>query len=261
MKILTIFFIRLQKGTDMRKKKSPLIWGHRGASGHAPENTLPAFQMAADMGADGVELDLQATRDGVLVVCHDETVDRTSNGAGWLKDFTFKEIRKLDFSAGNTAYEGVKIPTMEEVLDLLAPTGLTINIELKTGIIFYDRLEDKILKLVSDKNWEDRVIYSSFNHYSVRRIRELNPDAKVGLLYADGPIDMPGYGQRFGADALHPAYYNLQYPNFMEDCRRYGLDVNVWTVNTTQELTQCRELGVNAVITNYPEKARILYAE
>ena len=236
--------------TINNKTDHPLIWGHRGASGHAPENTLPAFQMAADMGADGVELDVQLTRDGVLAVCHDETIDRTSSGAGWLKDFTFDELRSLDFSNGNAAYEGVKIPAMEEVFDLLAPTGLTINIELKTGIVFYENIEEKILELAARKNWEDRVIYSSFNHYTVRRIKELNPAAKVGLLYADGPIDMPGYGHRLEADALHPAFYNLQYPNYMEDCRRYGLDVNVWTVNSAADLMKCREYGVNAVITN-----------
>lgn len=243
----------------MNTSAHPLIWGHRGASGHAPENTLPAFKMAADMGADGVELDIQMTSDGVIVVCHDETIDRTSSGAGWLKDITFDELRRLDFSNGNSAYEGVKIPTMEEVFDLLDPTGLVINIEIKTGIVFYDRIEEKILELTKRKGWEDRVIYSSFNHYTVRRIKELDPAAKVGLLYADGPIDMPGYGHRLGADALHPAFYNLQYPQFMEDSRRYGLDINVWTVNSEKELLACREYGVNAVITNYPAKARKLY--
>ena len=243
----------------MSTTKHPLIWGHRGASGHAPENTLPAFKMAADMGADGVELDIQQTKDGVIVVCHDETIDRTSSGAGWLKDFTFEELRRLYFSNGNAAYEDVKIPTMEEVFYLLAPTGLTINIELKTGIIFYENIEEKILDLTKKMGWEDRVIYSSFNHYSVRKIKELDPGAKVGLLYGDGPIDMPGYGRRLGADALHPAFYNLQYPDYMEDCRRYGLDVNVWTVNSTADLMQCREYGVNAVITNYPDKALKLY--
>ena len=243
----------------MSTTKHPLIWGHRGASGHAPENTLPAFKMAADMGADGVELDIQQTKDGVIVVCHDETIDRTSSGAGWLKDFTFEELRRLDFSNGNAAYEDVKIPTMEEVFYLLAPTGLTINIELKTGIIFYENIEEKILDLTKKMGWEDRVIYSSFNHYSVRKIKELDPGAKVGLLYGDGPIDMPGYGRRLGADALHPAFYNLQYPDYMEDCRRYGLDVNVWTVNSTADLMQCREYGVNAVVTNYPDKALKLY--
>ena len=182
----------------------------------------------------------------MIVVCHDETIDRTSNGAGWLKDYTFDELRRLDFSAGNGAYEGVQIPSMEEVFDLLAPTGLVINIEIKTGIIFYDRIEEHILELTRRKGWEDRVIYSSFNHYSVNKIKKLNPSSKVGLLYGDGPVDMPGYGKRLGADALHPAYYNLQYPNFMEDSRANGLDVNVWTVNTAEELLKCREYGVNA---------------
>jgi glycerophosphoryl diester phosphodiesterase len=243
----------------MNTKNFPLIWGHRGASGHAPENTLPAFQIAADMGCDGVELDIQETKDGVIVICHDETVDRTSSGAGWLKDFTLEELRRLDFSNGNGAYEGIKIPTMEEVFDLLEPTGLTINIEIKTGIVFYDRIEEKILDLTKNMHWEDRVIYSSFNHYSVQKIKKLNPDAKVGLLYADGPIDMPGYGRRLGVQALHPACYNLQYPNFMEDCRKNDLEVNVWTVNSEEELLQCRQYGVNAIITNYPAKARALY--
>ena len=245
----------------MSTKNHPLIWGHRGASGHAPENTLPAFKMAADMGADGIELDIQQTRDGVIVVCHDETIDRTSSGAGWLRDFTFEGLRKLDFSNGNAAYEGVQIPSMEEVFDLLAPTGLTINIEIKTGIVFYEGIEEKILELTRRKGWEDRVIYSSFNHYTVRRIKELDPGAKVGLLYGDGPVDMPGYGKKLGADALHPALYNLQYPDFMEDSRKYGLDVNVWTVNSKEHLEWCRRLGVNAVITNYPAKARALYEE
>ena len=245
--------------TDAVNPAHPLIWGHRGASGYAPENTLPAFKLAADMGADGVELDVQMTSDGVLVVCHDETIDRTSTGAGWLKDFTFEELRRLDFSNGNAAYEGTRIPAMEEVFDLLEPTGLTINIELKTGIIFYDRIEEKLLELTKRKGWEDRVIYSSFNHYTVRRIRELCPDAKVGLLYGDGPIDMPGYGHRLGANALHPAFYNLQYPDYMEDCRKYGLDVNVWTVNSEKDLLACAQYGVSAVITNYPAKAKALY--
>ncbi|MBE5855588.1 MAG: glycerophosphodiester phosphodiesterase [Lachnospiraceae bacterium] len=236
----------------------PLIWAHRGASGHAPENTLPAFQLAADMGADGVELDVQLTKDGVLVVCHDEKVDRTANAKGWIKDYTFEELRKMDFSYGNLAYEGVQIPTMEEVFDLLEPTGLTINIEMKTGIVMYPQLEEKIVELTNKKGWNDRAIYSSFNHYSVKKIKELNPEAKTGLLYADGPIDMPGYCQKVGADALHPALYNLQFPGFVQECHDKGIDINVWTVNEEAYMKMAEQWGVHAIITNYPDKARKL---
>ncbi len=238
---------------------NPLIWAHRGASGYAPENTLPAFKMAADMGADGVELDIQLTKDDQIVVCHDERIDRTSNGAGRIQDYTLDELRKFDFCNGNKAFEGTKIPTMEEVFDLLDPTGLTINIELKTGEIFYPQLEEKILELTKRKGWMDRVIFSSFNHYSIMKIKELAPEAKTGFLYADGTLNMPGYAAENQVNALHPAFYNLQYPDFMDDCNMFDIDVNVWTVNSEADLLKCREMGVNAVITNYPKKALELY--
>lgn len=241
--------------------KNPLIWAHRGASGYAPENTIPAFLLAADMGADGVELDVQFTRDGAVVVCHDETVDRTSNGAGYVKDLDLAELKALNFDNGNKAYEGVQIPTLDEVLDALSPTGLTVNIELKTGVFFYAGIEEAVLAIVKEHHFTDRVIYSSFNHYSVRKVRALCPTAKTGFLYADGPIDMPSYGARYGADALHPACYNLKYPGFMGECRKRGLDVNVWTVNAENELLACRDCGVHAVITNYPKKAAELFRQ
>ena len=238
---------------------TPLVWAHRGASGYAPENTLPAFKMAADMGADGVELDVQLTKDDVIVVCHDEKIDRTSNGAGFIRDYTYEELLKFDFCNGNLAFEGTRIPTMEEVFDLLAPTGLTINIELKTGEIFYPDLEEKIIALTKKKGFSGRVIYSSFNHYSVMKIKDLDPDAKVGFLYQDGTLNMPGYAAENGVNALHPAFYNLQYEGFIDDCNMFDIDVNVWTVNSEADLLKCKEMGVNAIITNYPEKAKKLY--
>ena len=103
---------------------------------------------------------------------------------------------------------------------------------------------------------EDRVIYSSFNHASVMHMREINPKAATGFLYADGTLDMPAYAVAHGVNALHPAMYNLQYPGFMEQCSEKGLDVNVWTVNTEADIRECVERGVHAVITNYPDKAR-----
>ena len=112
--------------------KNILVWAHRGASGVMPENTLPAFEKAVELGADGVELDIQMTADGEIVVIHDEMVDRTSDGKGWVKDYTLEQLQKLDVSYGHKELGHVSIPTMREVFELLKPTDLTINIELKT---------------------------------------------------------------------------------------------------------------------------------
>ncbi len=242
-------------GVRENMEQKTLIWAHRGASGHAPENTLPAFRLAAEMGADGVELDVQLTRDGVLVVCHDETVDRTSDAKGSIRNLTLAELKKMDFCYGNMAWEGTRIPTLEETLDLLGPTGLTMNIEIKTGVYFYPEIERKTLETVKRMGWEDRVIYSSFNHLTLRNIRQLDPSARIGVLYGDGLADPAEYALRLGANALHPWICNLQYPGMMEASRKAGLEVNVWTPNGEDQLRKCAEMGVHAVITNYPEKA------
>ena len=233
----------------------PLIWAHRGASGYAPENTLPAFALAAEMKADGVELDVQLTKDGEVIVCHDERIDRTSNGHGSIGSLTLAELKKFDFCNRMYAYEGTRIPTMREVFELLEPTGLTINIELKTGIVFYKDLEEKTVRLTHEFNMQDRVIYSSFNHYSILKIKEIDPDALTGFLYSGGTYDMPGYAAAHHVTALHPSVYNLQYPHYMEDCVAHGIDVNVWTANSKADLLYCRDKGVHAIITNYPAKA------
>ncbi|MEE3488676.1 MAG: glycerophosphodiester phosphodiesterase [Bulleidia sp.] len=238
-----------------------VVWGHRGASGYAPENTLIAYQKAADMGADGIELDIQLSKDGEIVVCHDETIDRTSSGKGWVKDLTLEELRSYNYNKTHPEYEHADIPTMREVFELVKPTNMVINIELKTGIVFYKDIEEKIVAMTKEYGMQDRVIYSSFNHYSARKIHEIDPSARVGFLYADGPIAMPEYAHRYGADAVHPAVYNLQYEDFMEQCNALGLEVNAWTANSDFEISFCIEKGVHGIITNYPDKALRLLKE
>lgn len=234
----------------------PLVWAHRGASGYAPENTLAAFQKAVDLGADGVELDIQLTKDDQIVVIHDEMIDRTSDGKGWVKDYTLEELRAFNYNRTKPEYKHADIPTMREVFELLKPTGLFINIEIKTGVVFYEKIEEKILALAKEMGMEDRVCYSSFNHYTVTRIHELKPDAEVGFLYADGPINMPSYGVKHGVNALHPALYNLQYDGFVKECKEKGLKLNVWTVNERPYMEMCCQYGVDAIITNYPDIAK-----
>lgn len=238
-----------------RKIKQPLVWAHRGASGYAPENTLIAFQKAVEMKADGVELDVQLTKDDQLVVIHDETIDRTSDGKGWVKDYTLEELRRFNYNQTHKEFAHADIPTLREVYELLKPTGMTINAELKTGIIFYEDLERKVVNLTREMGMEQQVLYSSFNHYSCVRLHEVDREAYVGFLYADGPIGMAAYCRKYGGNALHPALYNLQFPDYMKEAGKYGLDVNVWTVNEEKQMRLCCEYGVNAIITNYPDKA------
>ncbi len=232
-----------------------LVLAHRGASGYAPENTLPAFQKAIEQKADGFELDVQMTKDGEIVVIHDETIDRTSDGKGWVKDYTLAELRKFNYNKTHPEYEHADIPTMREVFELVKPTNLVINIEIKTGIVFYP-IEEKLLALTKEFGMEERVFYSSFNHYTVKKIHELDPSTVVGFLYADGPIDMPAYAEKHGVNALHPALYNLQYPGFVKECKKRGLKLHVWTVNEEKYVKMCMDAQTDSVITNYPDMAR-----
>jgi glycerophosphoryl diester phosphodiesterase len=227
------------------------IWGHRGAYSSAPENTLVAFQLAAQMGADGVELDIQLTKDGEIVVIHDETVDRTSNGQGWVKDFTLFEMKKLNFNkSGRTQPLFMEVPTLAEVLELLGPTGLMINIELKTGVIFYEGIESRALQLVEKYNMADRVIWSSFNHYSVQKIKQLEPSSKTALL-CGGEIWVTGEQcEKVGVEALHPSVHMLRHPSLAEDCHKRGVLIRPWTVNNEDDLLLARHLGVDTVIVN-----------
>ena len=232
------------------------IWAHRGASAYAPENTLEAFQMAADMQADGVELDVQLTKDGKIVVIHDETINRVSDGCGYVRDFTLDELKNYHFNKTHPEFENATIPTLREVLQLLKPTNLKINIELKTGVFFYEEIEQKVLDLVKQYEMEDRIWYSSFNHYSVKKVKELCPNAKVGLLYCDGIYEPVSYAKALGAEALHPAVYNLQYPQYVEKCREEGIKIHAWTVNSFQDMAKGVQSGLDVLITNYPDKAK-----
>lgn len=245
--------------------KKPKVWAHRGASGwdvqYAPENTMIAFQKAIDMGADGIELDVQLTKDGEIVVTHDETINRVSNGAGWVKDYTLAELKQFNFNKTHPEFPFTAIPTLEEVYQLMAGNILLINVELKTGVISYAGLEEKVAALTKMMHMEERVIYSSFNHYSVKKMQELSPMSKTGLLYADGFMDVPAYGKKMGVDALHPVVHNLRYPCFLEECRKENLAVHVWTVDYTVDIKRMCADGVDAFITNCPDRARRIVDE
>lgn len=230
------------------------VWAHRGASGHAPENTLPAFELAYKLKADGVELDVQLSKDGVPVVIHDERIDRVSDGKGWVKDYTLEELRQYNYNKSFPAYGRVMIPTLTEVYDFLRDTDMTINLELKNSEIFYEDLEEKVLKLAEKNKISDRIIYSSFNHYSMRKIKQLRPEARIAFLYSNGILDIAEYADKYHAYAVHPSCKNLEYPNIVEACHSKNIRVHAWTVNERADFERMNELGVDAVITNYVER-------
>jgi len=235
------------------------IYAHRGASGwdtkYAPENTMPAFEKAIEMEADGIELDVQLTKDGVIVICHDERIDRTSDGIGWLKDYTLKELREFSFSKTHPEYGDIKIPTLREFLEFMAPTGRGLNIELKTGVIYYDGLEEKTAAMVEEFGMNDRVIYSSFNHYSLKLLKHIVPKARMGLLMGQNFVDVPGYTTMMQAEAVHPNYQHID-KEYIDNCHANGLKVNTWTVDPLVELKRFCEYGVDIIITDCPDNGR-----
>ena len=227
------------------------IWGHRGAYDFAPENTLTGFQIASDMGAYGVELDIQLTRDGEIVVIHDETVDRTSNGRGWVRDFTLSDIKKLNFNKrGLTPPLFMEIPRLAEVFMLLKPTQLKINIELKTGIMYYGGIEEKALDITGKYGMMDRIVWSSFNHYSIQKLKQLCPEAETALLCSVGLFITGEQCEKTGASALHPNIKLLSYPGLVEECHARGVKVRAWTVNSQEEFALALSLGLDGVFTN-----------
>lgn len=231
-----------------------IVLGHRGASGYAPENTLEAFKLAMDMGADGFELDVHLSKDGELVVIHDETVDRTTDGTGFVGEMTLAELKALDASNHKEAYKGAKIPTLAEVYDLIRDTNHIVNVEIKTDNIFYPQLEEKVLALEKEKGMEGRIVYSSFNHYTVKKIRALAPDAQIGMLFGDVLVEPYDYCKSVGANLLHPSKANLNVPGFAEKAKEAGLGMNVWTVNEVEYMEKCLACGAG-IVTNYPDIA------
>ena len=239
-----------------RKSRTMKIWAHRGASGHAPENTLPAFELAHMMGADGIELDVQLTRDGVPVVIHDEKIDRVSDGTGYVKDYMLGELKAFNMNKSFPAYGKITVPTLAEVYDLIKNTDLMINLELKNSTVFYEKMEEKVLRLAEEKEMADRIIYSSFNHYSMRKIKQLLPSARVAFLYCDGIMDIAEYAKKYGACAVHPSVGCMKYPgvDVVKECHAKGIRVHVWTVNESADFEWLREKGADAAITNYVER-------
>lgn len=234
--------------------EKPIVFAHRGFSGIAPENTMISFEKALGIGVTGIELDVQLSRDGEVMICHDEKVDRTTNGKGLLVQFTRAELQQLD--AGSwfaPEFAGARIPTLIEVLELLQNQNITLNIELKTGIVDYPNLEEKVLELTYRYGMHERTIYSSFNHYSMKKVKDLDRTARIALLYIAGLYEPWQYAKQLDTYAIHPLFYNIR-PELVTLSHGAGIKVHPYTVDQETDLKRMLQCGVDGIITNYPDR-------
>jgi glycerophosphoryl diester phosphodiesterase len=227
----------------------PKIIAHRGASAHAPENTMAAFQLALDHGADGIELDVMLSKDKQLIVIHDDSVDRTTNGSGLVRHLTLKELKSLDLGGGQ------KIPTLGEVFDVFGGRYL-INIELKNYASIFDALPLEVAKLVKAFRLESSVQISSFNPFNLPRFNAQLPEVTLGLLTE------PNQAKRwlwrlFKYDALHPHFSDVD-QTLVKTLHSRNQEINVWTVDKPQEIRRLAALNVDSIITNDPQRTRAI---
>lgn len=233
----------------------PLNFAHRGASHEAPANTLAAFELAADMGADGVELDVHLSRDGELVVIHDFGLGTTTDGQGRVSHRTLAELKELD--AGNwfdARFAGQRIPTLQEVIDAVGDR-LLLNIELKVDGWQDNGLAAAVVRSVEENQLLDRVVLSSFDPLTLWRIRRINPWIATGMLYSpDMPLVLRKAWLRhlIRPNALHP-YHTTADARFVRWAHDQGYRIHTWTVDEPEDMWRMVRQGVDLIITNRPD--------
>ena len=247
----------------MRDWPRPLVFAHRGASAHAPENTLAAFELAIAHGANGVELDAKLSADGEVIVFHDATTDRTTGDKGHVSKLTLAALRELDAGSFFSAeFRGEKIPTLAEVFETIGRRTL-INVELTNYATPRDGLANKVCDLVNRFGLEERILFSSFLSSNLKRTRSLLPDVPRGLLALGGWMGWwaRSFGFNFGDyQALHPNIKNVT-PQQVARVHRLKRNVLVWTVNAADDMRRLLSWGVDGIFTDEPKLATEVFAE
>ena len=236
-------------------------FAHRGFSGKYPENTILAFKKAIEAEADGIELDVQLTKDGEIVIIHDETIDRTTDGKGEVVSYTYEELSKFDASyiyRGKVGFN--KIPTLREYFELIKDTNIITNIELKTGINEYIGIEEKVWDLIKEFNLTKRVIISSFNHYSILRMKKIAPELKYGLLSETWIINAGEYTKNLGVECYHPHFANMT-EDIVKEIKSYGIEINTFTVNKKEQIYDMLNKGIDIIIGNFPDLTKKVILE
>jgi glycerophosphoryl diester phosphodiesterase len=234
--------------------RSPVIFGHRGASKYAPENTLAAFSLTFKLGAPAIELDAKLSSDGEVVVIHDPTVDRTTDGKGKVNELTLHQLKVLDAgSFFSSKFKGEQIPTLDEVFELSRGKYL-VNVELTNYSSFNDQLVPKVAAIVKNHKTLNSVIFSSFSPWNLTRIKNFFPDARTGLLTPNGFIGflgrsvlMRGISPRY----IHPELKDVT-PQYIAKEHRSKRRINIWTVDDPVDLKWLIKAGIDGIITNDP---------
>jgi glycerophosphoryl diester phosphodiesterase len=227
---------------------------HRGASGNFPENTRLAFEKAIEAGADMIEMDCQLTRDGHIVVFHDEGLKRTAGVSGTVRSKSLEQLKQLDVGQWKKkSFRGERVLTLEEVLAIIAGrVDLCLDIKL-----FNDSqpgIEIKLLFTLSHYDYLDQTIFSSFNYQSLDRVREFAPEARIGVIYGTASKEDPfGAAKRLDASSIH-VQKEVATRSLLDRAWEVGLDVHVWTVNNVHDMEKFASLGVQGVVSDYPEK-------
>lgn len=241
---------------------NPVIFAHRGASNYAPENTLAAFDLAYRQGAKAIELDAKLSADGKVVVIHDQTVDRTTEGSGKVKEMRLAQLKELDAGSHfDVSFKGEQIPTLDEVLAAFGDL-LFINVELTNYASLLDPLPEKVAGLVTRHKLSQRVMFSSFNPIALLRIRRLMPETPIGLLALPGKSGgwaRSWLGRTISYQALHPAFRDVT-SALVESCHQRGQRVFVWTVNQVEEMRSLLDLKVDGIFTDDPVLAQQVFS-
>jgi glycerophosphoryl diester phosphodiesterase len=230
------------------------IFAHRGYSAKYPENTMVAFQAAEKVGADGIELDVQLSKDGEVVVIHDFTIDRTMNGKGRVNELTVEQLQSFHAKTNRNA----TIPTLKEVFTWIKTNSLVCIIELKNHSNTGGELEEKVVELVQQFDLFDRVIISSFNHYAIVYVYRLCPQIQIAPLYSEG-LYMPWvYASSIHATSMHP---NVKVcpDEIVITALKNGIEVRPYTVNDEKEMIRLYRVGCSAIFTDDPVKAKKVY--
>jgi glycerophosphoryl diester phosphodiesterase len=225
---------------------------HRGASAIAPENTLAAFQLAVREGAAGIEFDLQLTRDQVPVVIHDLSLNRTTNGQGKVGDYTLAELKQLDAGKWfDVEFTDEKIPTFQEVLDLLQATNLVIYPELKGTLSWSIADLQSFVQKIVDQGWQNRCTILSFEEEMLAEIRKINPDLRLGLNCLEFKQNLP-LNQNLEANYLISSHYNflLNHPELIREFHAHHQEIIAWTVDELETIQQLSELGIRKIVSN-----------